>query len=712
MRLILIISWCLFICGSFAVSQDLSAYVSVRNTPTSGAFKTYEKVEIGVKLPGKYHQQIENFCKKLRVPETDKLNPFLEWEVNVVACFQQPNSDSVIRIPAFYFVEFERDTIRNRYIEKKESQQMCIRFAPPKSGVWTAKIEMYIRGKRLDETPVVRFRVLDGTNPGYVKVHPNGRNLVLGENLFYPVGVNFPSPLKGMFIYHTPKNPGESNAYQPNETSKVAKPKDWLRYLKDIETYHQQGGNFIRVLQSPWSSLVEFEEKGNYTSRLHYAWEQDQLISFCEENGLYVQFNLMQQEPIMNYANYDLFDWDWWQFGRDGTYNEKHPYPPYCYSNGPKKEPHEMFLDSLDLKFHEQRLRYYMARYAYATAIYEFELLSEPWHLDQFWPNGEVFNEATEKGALCRHAVTNYHLAMATYIREHLPATKQLLGIELFTPNLVKGDEYIDSSCYSSYIDVIGFNPYSPVPEKLVITKNGDNLMVDPSENSMYKTIDHLHQKCHKPILISEGGGGDLDDQSDFAQQKLDMMAFAFCGVAGFNSWAGWNTNEERLWPNQIAIQNCLNDSLLPNVLMNNTGNWKQGRQAEKTNRSDKKKSKELQYYLSEDQLVAVGYVKNRTYNFHTQAKVPYTEAYYLKNDPVLGIARDISWRMGKPLTVQGLRKGAVVTITWYDYITGQVIEKQTVKSRKDMVLEHPVLTAVGTGPLRPMIWFKVEVQR
>lgn len=686
--------------------------IAIRNLPTSGFFKTYEKVEIGVQLPDKYQQKIENFCRKLRVPESDKLNPFVEWEVNIVACFQQPNSDSVLRIPAFYYVDFERDTIHNRYVEKRESHQMCIRFAPPKSGTWIAKIEMYILGKRLDETPVINFKVEESEHPGYVKVHPNGRNFTLGDSLFYPIGVNFPSPLKGMFIYHSPKNPGESNAYQPSETAKVAKPSDWLRYQNDIQHYHQQGGNYIRILQAPWSSLIEFEEKGNYFNRMHYAWEQDQLIDYCENNGVFIQFNLMQQEPLMNYANYDLFDWDWWQFGRDGSYNEKHPYPPYAYSNGAKKEPHEMFLDESDLKFHQQRVRYYLARYAYATAIYEFEILSEPWHLDQFWPNGEVFNEDTEKGALCRHAVTNYHLKMASYIREQLPATKQLIGIELFTPNMVKGDRFIDSSCYSPYVDVIGFNPYSPVPEKLVITKNGDPLIVDPSENSMYKTTYHLFEKCHKPVIISEGGGGDLDDQSDFAQQKLDMMAFAFCGVAGFNSWVGWNTNEERTWNNQIAIQNCLSDSLLPSVLLSLNGNWLQGRQAEKTNRNDKKKTKELQYYIAENQLVAVGYVKNRTFNFHTQAKVPYTDAYYLKNDPVLGVARNISSTMGKPLVVVGLQKGKSVTITWYDYLSGKVIAKQTAKSRKELVLEHPLLTAIGDEGLRPMVWFKIEVNR
>ncbi len=698
-----------FINGSLTVFAQLND-LQVRFISNQTSIKTFQKVELGIQLPNVIQMKVTNFLLKHQVSNADKVNPFLEWELDVSAIFLHSSSKKTIQVPAFYFRDFERDTIQNKYTERGTLETMRIRFAPPLEGEWTATISLKVKNKRLSSVQLTPFTVAKSSDLGYVKVHPNQRNFVLGDSLFYPVGVNFPSPLKGVANYHTPFIAGNPDVFSPTETHLVTKPKEWLRYLKDIQLYHEKGGNYIRILQSGWSSLLEFEEKGNYYNRLHYAWEQDQLLDYCEANDVYVQFNLLQQEPFMKYGNYDLFDWDWSHYRSDYSYWKEDPFPAYCYAEDESKDPHEMFTDADDLLYHQQRTRYYLARYGYSTQIYLFELLSEPWHLDQTYPHEEIYAEDTPEGALVRKAVVSYHTNMAKYIREQLSFSPQLIGIDLFVAKFYDGPKYIDSSIYSPLIDVIGFNPYSSVPEKLLISKSGNNNEVNEGENSQYALVNRMQQLAKKPIIISEGGAGDgVDDFSNYAQQKADMMAFGFCGLAGFNSWIGWHEGHEKNWPAMIATQRFWQSDIAKKTLGDGKGEWIQGRQIEKASKKDSKKLKELQYYIAENGKSAVGYVKNRTFNFHTQRTKDSLPNDYLAKDESLKTARNIRASDGKKLTVQGLKKGKKLEIIWYAFETGERISSQQIKSKRNLVLNHPELTVSVTNQ-QPIVWFSIEV--
>jgi hypothetical protein len=412
----------------------------------------------------------------------------------------------------------------------------------------------------------------------------------------------------------------------------------------------------------------------------------------------------------MKYGNYDMFDWDWSNYRKDGTYAGKSDFPLYCYSNEDKKEPHEMFTNEMDLLYHEQRIRYYMARYGYSSNIYMFELLSEPWHLDQFSTEEPAMTD-TYLGEVCRKALLNYHTRMAQFIRQQLPHVKQLIGVDIHVGRIYDGDKYIDSSIYSPYIDVIGFNPYTPNPEKLVITKSGNNNVVDENENSMYRLVNLLNSKAKKPVMIFEGGAGDgVDEKSEYAQQRIDMMSFPLVGLAGFNSWVGWYYDHDIYWYNIIASEKFANNPFFHAVLMQNNGNWIQGRQIEKKNRRDKKSTKELQYYLSANANLVVGYVKNRTYNYHTQAidSIPNDQ---LGKDPSFATAIDITYNDGKSLVVEGLKKGKKVEIIWYAFDSGKEYRRDIVKSKKNLVLKHPDLLITDSKNMHPMFWFSLEVK-
>jgi hypothetical protein len=690
---------------SLAFAQPGQLEAKILNYADASAIRQLNKLELGIRLPNQIGVRVNNFVKETRVSPSEKINPFLAWELDVEAKFVHIETGTAKVVPAFYYREYERDPATDSWVDVGTDHPMRIRFAPSLPGKWRCTISVKVKGKPLDEHPVLDFTVVKSDNKGFVTVHPNKRNLQLNGQMIYPVGTNFPSPTKGVNNYHT-AGYGMADHFSPAETHSVTKLKDWMRYHEDIEAYSNQGGKYIRTLQSGWSSLLEFEKKGNYYDRQPYAWEQDRLLEFCEQNGVYVHFNLMQQEPFMKYGNYDMFDWDWSHYSGDKSYFKQDIFPAYCYANGDKKEPHETMLLEDDLRYHEQRTRYYIARYGYSTSIYLFELMSEPWHVDQFGGHEELSMNDDALGDTIRKAMRNYHERLAVYIKETLGHTNQLIGIDLFMARFYDGEKFLDQSIYHPAIDVISFNHYTSYPDKMIIAKSSDNNLVLDNENSMARMVLALNRKTGKPILLAEGGAGDgVDDCSNFAQQYVDMMTFGFTGLAGYNSWVGWSNGQERSWPVTIAAQQFMNGTPVTGTLGNADGLWIQGRQAERNLPRDPKKGKELQYYIASDRQSAAGYVKNRSFNFLTKSDGPNCAKASFEL-PFLQLT-DMEWDAGnKPLTVEGLSSGNY-EITWYDFKTGEVVTTQCQKARRGkMKLHFPILTVTEGKPERPVLWF------
>ena len=689
-------------------AQTNSIEAKVLNYADITQVKQFDKLEIGVKLPNQILVRMNNFLKHANVAQSEKINPFLQWELDIEAVMTHTETGTVKKIPAFYYSEYERDTKSNSWKDVGTNYPMRIRFAPPLAGNWTCEITVKVKEKENSEHPDIRFVVVKSENKGFVSVHPNKRNLQLDGKMIFPVGVNFPSPTKNVNNYHT-GGEGKPDNFSPKETHKVTKLSEWMTYHKDIEAYSDQGGRFIRVLQSGWSSLLEFEEKGNYFDRQPYAWEQDRLLEYCEQNGVYIHFNLMQQEPVMKYGNYDMFDWDWSHYNSNKSYFEQDIFPEYCYADGKNKEPHQSLTEEEDLRYHEQRTRYYIARYGYSTSVYLFEMLSEPWHVDEFSGNVEPFVVDDELGKTVRKAVQQYHERIASYIKETLGHTNQLVGVDIYTAKFYEGETFIDQSIYHPAIDVVSFNPYAAAPDKMIVAKSESNNAFLDNENSMARMISSLAAKSGKPIMIAEGGAGDgVDDCCNFSQQYLDMMSFGFTGLAGFNSWIGWYTGHEVTWPTMIACQRFMNSDQVIATLGNTNGFWVQGRQAERHLNRDSKKGKETQYFVAQDQTRAVGYVKNRSYNFYT--KRTSNACANVTFEAPFNELRDMKWDDGnRPLYVAGLEKGKNYQVIWYDYKTGKEIETQCAKLKRGKLrLQYPELSVTAGKPERPELWFSV----
>lgn len=705
--------------GEFVLnSSGNELKIAAMNCESLDSVFTFKKFELGVNLPDSILNRVNSFLLNPVRPYPNKINPFLEWELDVDAVFIHSASKTTKRIEGFYYRNFKRNYAKNNWDDIITNYPMRIRFSPTLSGEWTLQVNLKVKGKLISSSSIISFNVKESNSKGYVSVHPNQRNLQRNGEMIYPIGHNFFAPTEDVVYYHNAVNP----ELKPNETHKAASLNSWIAYYQLIENYFKSGGEYIRTIQTPASSLIEFEEKGNYFKRLNYAWEQDYLIELCEEYDGLMLFNLMLHTPIMNFGDYYFYDWDWGKYNYFGENLPSDAYPAYCYNDNPGiKEPHEMFLLENDLLYHEQRTRYYIARYGYSTSIYEFEILSEPFHLDQFWKESgsqEAFlHPESENHEVVLRALNNYHTRIANYIKDTLEHHNQLIGVN--TANLAwqpDGFSIIDSSLYCKNVDIIGINPYATIPSKLIISKsekNGNNRF-DEGENSYARMIHDYYLRFNKPIIFPEGGPTEeYLSCSNYSDTGIDNQTFSMLGVAGHSMWNGFREEEIKLWASSFETSLNIQKLMVP-VLSNSNGAWIQGRQKAKNERRDEIASKETNYYISEDQNSAVGYVRNLTYNFYTQRtddKCSTDE--FEKETNNLAIPTDIQWdhsNRKNRLKVEGLSSKTIFIIEWYD--RNELIEKSSFKSnrRGSWVLEFPELSITKETNQRPLVWFKIRV--
>lgn len=745
--------------------------VAVLNYPDLNHIEKLKKVEFGVDLEGEIENRIKAFLALGSgvQPTLYELNPFIAddmnsntSEISMHATFIHPSTWTVKERDFFYYHEYEQ--IGSGYgvdvpnintgeygwsdaLNDNNDYLMRVRFAPPRAGEWEAHFSITYDGNTV-QLPVFTFLVDDNNHPGFVKVHHNQRNLRRDDGIVFPLGHVFPGPYN--------RANGEQVAWgEPaeNKTEYNTTVADWNQYLGDVESYINQGGKSFKIAQTSYGNLIEFEELGNYRKRLQYAWEQDKILDMCEENDVLLNFNFLFQDVIMGYGqNADGTVGDPWDYGTYGP--DRQPgflswYPNYCYFV-PNTLPSNQFLDPKMMNYHKQRTRYYVARYGYSPQIYTWELMSESFHMDAFHL-GEILVNGTlmsdEPATQTEHpghkvaieAINVYHNELSEYIKNDLKDKDHLIT---FSQTILDDnpDIYPYDCALNENIDVIGYHYYSEKPYKLVETKedkNGkENLGFSVGERSMYQTISNKFvQVGFKPIILSEAGHVNpylgLDCHKTVAND-IDVMTNGFIGVAGMHPWEGYRYghtppsgelqfDERLLWPATIAAEKHMNsDNVLP-TLDHWDGLWKQGRQIAFVKKNpavgpdEDREVKELQYYLSQSNELATGYVRNRSYNIFTASastdptncpisvslQYPFNTFYvYQFND---GPDKN-------HLYVKGLQKDAYYQTTWFDYLTGQqlpVSQFHQADNKNRIKLHYPTLTIFN--PLRPILWFTTQ---
>lgn len=669
----------------------------------------HKKVEFGVQLETGLHNRIEAFTHPSGGNTAEPLNPYLEWKLDVQMIFTH-ESGIQRKVDAFYYQDFERNMSTKDWDEVATPYPMRVRFSPHLNGKWTVRTTVTVEEVLVAELLPFSFQVVESGHPGYVKVHTNKRNLERNNRMIFPVGHNFPNPVGGVEI---------GGGVRPN--NKCANVEDWLEYHHRVGDYASKGGKYIRTLQAAYSSLIEFENLGDYTNRLHYAWEQDSLLETCENYDLLMMFNLLQQEPIMRYGNFDMGRWDFGHWFGNGTINQFDQYPPYCYYTYPEKDPVLTFTDPTDLKFHKQRTRYYISRYGYSPQIYAWEMVNEPFHLGELSSGSSIAGDLQLEEST-RAAVENYHTVISHYIKydlghvNHLIAASMLKQIGGYHPP--HETDSLDMSPQYSGIDIVTYNPYADAPEKHIITKGNNNrLVVDSNgENSYYGRVKAFHDLFQKPVLFSEAGHV-LDNNicSQHVGHYKDVMTFGFTGVAGFNMWAGWASDyggilddQTFLQPSTIRAQNHMNGNDVLYTLMSdgsNSGNWQQGREYA-TNYSTEK-LKEHQFYVSSDKLRAVGYISNRSFNRYNNQVPAYCGTAIPSNDnPDYDVWQILKWD-SEIMKVDGLVPREHYTIDYYTYKEGNYWFSECVKSNSSgkLNLEHALLDP----SYAPVVWYVIR---
>lgn len=696
--------------------------LTVLNYSVSDKIEKLKKLEIGIRLNDEINRQILSFLHNNTSGSIQNLNPFSERDIDIEAEFVHSQSGTIKKREFFYYLQYRRNTIKNDWeIDGNlvNDSSFRVRFAPPLSGVWLMNVKVMIKDSLYSKIVPFEFSVIENENQGIVSVHENKRNLERNGELILPMGHVFPGPYNGVAVWG-------ADAKKTNKAADVA---DWNAFQNDIREYIMKGGKYIKTTETSYGNLLEFEQLGNYLNRLHYAWEEDKILDLCEEYDVLINFNLLFQDVFMGYGQsgspfinantgkmegYCAVPWDYGNYGPDKRYNPREYYPNYGYFvEG--THPSNMFTQDELLYWHKQRTRYYISRYGYSPQIYTWELLSEPWHLNEYGEDKPAQTVGHPDLPEVLNAINNYNIVISDYIKDELK-DEHLITICQFYPEGIK-PELLYSSGGHHNIDMVGINPYSSRPDRLIIAKsssgNENNVVEVESETSFYKDITSLQELYNKPVILSEYGHGRDKNCMAKTGNNIDVMSVGFTGVAAVCIWGGYSYSnnpeefdERQLWDATISAERFFEQHVL-SMMDTLNGNWIQGRQTANVLVTDWEDVKEVQYYLSEDGSKGAGYVRNLSYNIHN---FRLNENCNLNPPVPLDSLYSFSWKEGKNgLYVTGLIKKSKYKIVWYDFITGDYISEQQFRLRRKnkTELKYPDLTF--DDPMRPIVWFRLE---
>lgn len=692
------------------------------------SIEKFKKVEFGIEITGELLQSIQKFLDPNLPTQVSPLNPFIDREILVESVFTHSGSGLVKKRQGFYNQEYvvnNSSAVNDWEIPTTNPYPFRIRFAPPNEGIWDAEIVV----KYYDELtqsmneislPKFSFNVIDNNHPGYVKVHDNKRNLVRGNRIILPTAHVFPGPYNATQIW----------GVQPSRTNKAAEVDDWQRFHENLKNYIDSGGRYIKTAQTAYSSLLEFENKGNYLNRLHYAYEQDRIIDTCEKYDVLIDFNLLFQDVFMTFGQDAVAGaphaWDYGPYDENGQILNPNYYPNYCYYNPTLTPlPKDMFLQDESMYYHKQRNRYYIARYGYSPQIYTFELMSEPWHVNQYPNYAPASDNYGIETIEVINSIENYHNSVANYIKDSLGHQEHLItGIEFYEEGF-QDDFFYSQTAQNDNIDILGISYYSKRPDKLIIDKNNSpfqsnqNLSIGNAESSVYKEIREIHDSYGKPVIFSEAGHNLLDCGEKYPH-IIDVMTLGFTGAAAINMWDGYRYHEpgngsfvdtskfdsRLLWRHTIRAQNHYNSDGFIGALSTYNGNWIQGRQSERLNAMGNEDAFQMQYFIDNYKQRVAGYVQNITFNSSTKA----VNSDCIQNtlSSPLDQLHMVKWHQTQnTIWVEGLLPHFKYSIDWYYYETGDYSHTSCFKAKNGgkLMLKFPELSVNATNPY-PIYWF------
>ncbi|MBD2716245.1 DUF5060 domain-containing protein [Microvirga sp. STR05] len=304
-------------------------------------------------------------------------NPYDPAEITVGAEFVSPDG-KVYRAPGFWYQDFRRCTTCGppprqandtcyycstcpedpRYLTPVATRlPWRIRFAPPQAGRWSYRLLVRHADTSVASAPMY-FTVAAAANPGFVQVHPNGRNFAFADGqVFFPLGMNV------------------VNYEVEDHYSRLP----YLDVQKGINRIADNGGNFARLMlaHGQFSPEGPGDPPGRYDTRQNRAYDLDALVELAARRRIYLQMAVAIAA--------ELFDSD--EFGHAWR---KHPYRQVL---APGASSLHFFTDSLSRQLFRQRIRYVLARWGYSPAVLGLEMMNEAdlygsGNADNFWSPG------------------------------------------------------------------------------------------------------------------------------------------------------------------------------------------------------------------------------------------------------------------------------------------------------------------------------------
>ncbi|MCT4582170.1 MAG: hypothetical protein N4A35_12230 [Flavobacteriales bacterium] len=668
-----------------------------------GGIEAFDKVELGIDLPSTVEQKITRYIQSefpvsFKKKTKQMLNPFDPEQLDISVDFWREDMEERQKREQRFGFYYDGFSVRkNTLIATKTSNHLRVRFTPKDQGEWKCKATVLVQGDSLF-SDVFSFTVNSPkTAKGFMAIDEQQHYFRIGDSSFFPVGQNIPWP--GAIWYNG---------------TEMIRHHEFEQYKHLITAFSERGGNYYRMLITPWTYDVEFENLGNYSSRMKNAWELDRLLEHSEELGLKIHFNMLLHGALENPSVYTITNWDWPAY-EDEVYGDKACVAKedqgYCYRRELGLiDPIAFFTNADAKRFYKNKLRYMIARWGYSTSIGVFELLSEINNLGQqarLEFNGKgcpsvatVTVPYQDSVATVPKAVLQWQHEMAKYIKEELQHDNHPIAVSYTgEPAIDKGD----LSYYSPYVDIATYNAYSFDRNQNKYARLINKLhryrkeKVVVSNSILKKDVSKRAVGLEKPFMLSEIGSGlSACDRSTIWKQSVVLSPFT--GLSGVAMpWLNY-TDDADLWKYFDFVSGFMQEvDLIHNK-------WDAKYTVAKSNLV------EVYSLQNTKQKQAVGALNNRTYNYYTMRND--CEECFCHKDAVLPELQELKTvvnnRKENALKLTKMGSFKKYKVIFYDPLKGKLInQEEVVKSNwlGQLTIPYPELK----GAERPFVYFKVE---
>lgn len=465
----------LFLVLPFSVRAQ-NEKVKVLSPAGRAAVGCWETVEIGVAIPLPAIQS---------EGPGNSVDPFSRQVTAEFSCHGKKYAAE-----GFYYEAAKKVEARNAYFPAPAKYNWRIRFAPPDTGTWTCTVTQAMPKNESLIFPPVQFRCVASDRHGFLQVAADQQHFQFSDSTaFFALGQNIAWADEPVAKGHDGPPPVYSAGFD-----------DILHYISHLG---ESGGNYVRIIMTPWSTGIEWKQAGRYAQ--DRAFIMDSILKICEEKNIYIHLCLEMQSGYAE--NYSPAEYSW----------KSNPYRALL--NDPSNVS-EVFTNPKTVALFKQRYRYIHDRWGYSPHIAVYELLSEMNYFDGYKEHQQTF--------------IGFHRAMAKYFREELH-DPHVFTTCFGTPPYGKmfATEGIETTSMHHY----GNNRTTDVDRYNHI--NGRNLLTAEKRG--------MRQRWNKPTIFGEMGmitgpvnAADPDDIEHCSDQTFHNALWATAFMGGFGAGLNW----------------------------------------------------------------------------------------------------------------------------------------------------------------------------